>query len=75
MDRPGDCRIIDKIRPAVMEQFITLRRSETCAVIGGGTNTTEGRVARMLGRLVGAALRALYDLLRNGQKPQAAHAL
>ena len=36
MDRPGDCRIIDKIRPAVMEQFITLRRSETCAVIGGG---------------------------------------
>jgi len=56
-----------------MEQFIILRRSETCTVMGGAS-TTEGRVARMLGRLVGAALRALYDLLRNGRKPQAAPA-
>ena len=56
-----------------MEQFIILRRSETCTVMGGAS-TTEGRVARMLDRLVGAALRALYDLLRNGRKPQAAPA-
>lgn len=50
-----------------------LERSGACCIIGGAT-TTEGRVARMLGRLVGAALKALYDLLRNGKKPQAAPA-
>ena len=55
-----------------MEQFIVLRRSESCSIIGGGSS--EGNVARMLGRLVGAALRALYDLLRNGKKPQTASA-
>ncbi|HIZ88047.1 MAG TPA: hypothetical protein IAC03_07835 [Candidatus Coprenecus pullistercoris] len=56
-----------------MERFNTLDRFQACTVIGGAT-TTEGRVARMLGRLVGAALRALYDTLRNIGKPQTASA-
>lgn len=56
-----------------MENFILIERSGACCIIGGAA-TSEGRVARMLGRLVGAALKALYDLLRNGKKPQAAGA-
>lgn len=54
-----------------MELFITIERVQACSVIGGAASQ-EGRVVRMLGRLVGAALRALYDLLTGEyRKPQA----
>ena len=54
-----------------MEQFITIGRSQAGSVIGGA-GTPEGRVVRLLGRLVGAACRALYDLLTLDRRPQAA---
>ena len=56
-----------------MEQFTLLERNDSYSIIGGST-TSDGRLARTLGRLVGAALKALYDLLRNGSKPQSAPA-
>lgn len=45
-----------------MEKFITVDRYQACEVTGGG-KSPEDRLARALGRLVGAALKALYDLL------------
>lgn len=54
-----------------MEQFIIIGRPQACSVIGG-VASSEGRVVRMLGRLVGAALRAIYDLLTMDRRPQAA---
>ena len=56
-----------------MEQFTLLERNDSYSIIGKST-TSDGRLARTLGRLVGAALKALYDLLRNGSKPQSAPA-
>ena len=53
-----------------MEQFTILERYQACSVIGGAS-TPEGRVARLLGRLVGAAVRAIYDLLTMDRRPQA----
>ena len=53
-----------------METLIVLDRCQACAVIGGA-GTKEGRLARTLGRLVGAALRALIDMLTNPKTPQA----
>ncbi len=52
-----------------MNNFITLDRCQACSVTGGAGNK-EGRFARMLGRLVGAALRALYDLITSKKDPQ-----
>ncbi|HIZ86508.1 MAG TPA: hypothetical protein IAC04_08455 [Candidatus Coprenecus stercoravium] len=52
-----------------MERFITLNHSQNCMVIGGAS-TAEGRVARMLGRLVGAVLKAVYDTLTRYVRPQ-----
>lgn len=74
MDRTGNHQFIIRIKTRFMEQFILLERNDSYSIIGGAT-TTEGRVARMLGRLVGAALKALYDILRNGTKPQSAPAI
>lgn len=54
-----------------MKQFIIIGRPQACSVIGGAASS-EGRVVRMLGRLVGAALRAIYDLLTMDRRPQAA---
>lgn len=53
-----------------MERFTIIGRAQACSIIGGA-GSQEGRVVRMLGRLVGAALRALYDLLTGEfRKPQ-----
>ena len=55
-----------------MEKFIAIERYQACDILGG-TITPEDRGARLLGRLVGAALRALYDLLTGKHRdPQAA---
>ena len=54
-----------------MNNCITIDRYQACGVIGGAKSPGD-RLARMLGRLLGAALRALYDLLTgNNGDPQA----
>lgn len=54
-----------------MERFVVIGQYQACTVLGG-TKSVEDKVARMLGRLVGAALKALYDLLTGKLKePQA----
>lgn len=54
-----------------MNSFVTLEREQACSVFGGAGGSDKN-LARMLGRLVGAALRALYDIITNKkEEPQA----
>ena len=55
-----------------MEKFNTVARYQACDIIGGGKSPEEN-VVRLFGRLVGAATKALYDLITGKlRKPQAA---
>ena len=53
-----------------MESLVIIDREQACS-ISGGAGTREGRLARTLGRLAGAALKALYDLLTSTKDPKA----
>lgn len=55
-----------------MEKFTLIGHNQACCVTGG-KKSPEDRFARTLGRLIGAALRVIYDtLVGDKSEPQAA---
>ncbi len=46
-----------------MENLIIMTRHDLCEVYGGKGALTEEKLARIIGRLLGAAAKAIYDML------------
>ncbi len=54
-----------------MEQLIVMTRHDLCEVYGGKGEVSEEKIARIIGRLLGAAAKAIYDMLTgNTPAPQ-----
>ncbi len=52
-----------------MERFEILTRHDLCDVYGGSGVVSEETLARIIGRILGAAAKAIYDML-TGKNPE-----
>ncbi len=52
-----------------MERLEVLSRHDLCNIYGGSGSTSEEALARIIGRILGAAAKAIYDML-TGKNPQ-----
>lgn len=53
-----------------MESFLIVRNCEAVTIIGGKTNDPTEDLIVLIGKLLGSALRYLYDLLKGENKPK-----
>ncbi len=53
-----------------MKNFQTINESEACSVYGGLSDRTLRELMNLLGKLLGAAFKYLYDLLTSDGEPQ-----